>query len=239
MSADALNCPNCGAGVGSDSTQCPFCLSRLKTMACPACYKLMFVGAQFCDHCGKKAVQAAVSDSDGGDCPRCRIRLDVLQVGGVTLDECQKCGGFWADEETFTRICSDTEERSAILSYVGSRETREQPLSQISYVPCPTCKQLMNRNNFARVSGVIIDTCKRHGAWFDADELPKIIEFIQTGGMELARQRERADLADERARLRDEARRMALIESRAGVASTSEHDYENDLGSIIGRLFHG
>src|SRR6266404_2193786 len=164
ISADALNCPNCGAGVAGDSTQCPFCKTRLKTMACPTCFEQMFVGSEFCDHCGAKAVQASAENRDDlGDCPRCRIRLDLLQVGSVALDECQKCGGLWADVDIFQKICVDREEQSAVLGFVGSREQHAEPLSGISYVPCPKCKLLMNRSNFARASGVIIDSCKQHG----------------------------------------------------------------------------
>lgn len=237
MAADALNCPNCGAGVAGDSVQCPFCLSRLKTIACPHCFKSMFVGAQFCDHCGKKVERVSVRDGeDIGDCPRCKMKLDLLQIGDVTLDECRKCGGLWSDGETFQTICSDREEQSAVLSYVGSRELNAEPLAQISYVPCPKCKQLMNRSNFARASGVIIDTCKQHGAWFDADELPKIIEFIQKGGMEIARQRERAEIADERDRLREEQRRMATFDQKFGLAGSFEKEEDTNIRSFIRNL---
>src|SRR6266478_4996049 len=84
MIAEALNCPNCGAAVASDHAQCDFCKTRLKTMACPSCFGLMFVGSQFCGHCGAKAVQTAVQDGDDlGECPRCRKRLDLLKVADV------------------------------------------------------------------------------------------------------------------------------------------------------------
>jgi len=62
----------------------------------------------------------------------------------------------------------------------------------------------MNRFNFAHSSGVIIDQCKSHGVWFDRDELQRVIDFLQSGGMDFARQRDweeqrGAALADERA----------------------------------------
>ncbi len=62
----------------------------------------------------------------------------------------------------------------------------------------------MNRSNFAKVSGIVIDTCKEHGVWFDADELPKIIEFIRKGGMEYSRQKEMASIDDQKQQLRNE-----------------------------------
>jgi len=238
MTAEALNCPNCGAGVASDSTQCEFCKTRLKTMACPSCFGLMFVGSKFCGHCGASAVQMASQDSDDlGECPRCRKRLDELQIADVALDECQKCGGMWADVATFEKICADREQQSAVLGFIGKREIASEPLSKISYVPCPKCKQLMNRSNFAHASGVIIDTCKEHGVWFDADELPKIIEFIQKGGMEIARQREKMEIRDERDRLHEEQRKQATLDRRFGTGSVWESDETRSIQSFIRTLF--
>ena len=45
----------------------------------------------------------------------------------------------------------------------------------------------MNRVNFARCSGVIVDICKQHGTWFDRDELSRIVEFIHGGGLNASR----------------------------------------------------
>ena len=238
MTVEALNCPNCGAGVGSDRTQCEFCKTRLKTMACPSCFGLMFVGSQFCGHCGGKAIKAEVVDSsDLGECPRCRLRLDLLQIGEVALDECKKCGGMWADVETFQNVCADREKQSAVLAFVGKRELTAEPLSKINYVPCPKCKQLMNRSNFARASGVIIDTCKQHGVWFDAEELPKIIEFIQKGGMEHAREKERIEIRDQRDGLREEQRKQAAFDQKWGAANFSDREDKFGLESFLSKLF--
>src|SRR5258708_6828597 len=153
MIAEALNCPSCGAAVASDHIQCEFCKARLKTMACPSCFELMFVGSQFCGHCGAKAVQATINEaSNPGDCPRCRLRLGFLQIGETSLRECSKCGGLWADVYTFEGICADREKQSAVLGTMGKRELSAEPLAKISYVPCPDCKQLMNRSNFGHAS---------------------------------------------------------------------------------------
>jgi Zn-finger nucleic acid-binding protein len=44
----------------------------------------------------------------------------------------------------------------------------------------------MNRTNFGRRSGVVIDRCKDHGVWFDAAELDAVLRFIREGGEALA-----------------------------------------------------
>jgi Zn-finger nucleic acid-binding protein/RNA polymerase subunit RPABC4/transcription elongation factor Spt4 len=203
MKIEALNCPNCGAGVESDKTVCKFCRSRLKTMACKKCLGLMFVGAKFCGHCGERVIRAEVGD-DAGDCPRCKIKLKVLRFGVNFLRECEKCDGLWVDAETFEEICANHEKQAEVLKRIGGHRIHGAP-EKIQYVPCPDCKHLMNRNNFAQISGVVVDICKQHGVWCDADELPRIIEFIRKGGLDLARRREIEKL---------ELQRKELIELR-------------------------
>jgi Zn-finger nucleic acid-binding protein len=68
----------------------------------------------------------------------------------------------------------------------------------IHYIPCPVCGGLMNRVQFANCSHVIVNVCNQHGTWFDRDELRRIVEFIQSGGLVEARAREIADLERER-----------------------------------------
>jgi Zn-finger nucleic acid-binding protein len=75
----------------------------------------------------------------------------------------------------------------------------------------------MNRVNFARCSGVVVDVCKPHGTWFDADELQRILAFVAGGGIDRARAREKEELEAERRKLR-EAQREAAAASR-GIAS--------------------
>ena len=238
MTVEALNCPNCGAGVASDRTQCEFCKTRLKTVACIACLGLMFAGSAFCGHCGASSVLADVSERDGdGECPRCGIRLDRLLIDNIELNECGRCDGMWAGVETFEGICSKNEEQSAVLNFVTKKVATHEPPAKISYVPCPDCKQLMNRSNFARASGVIIDICKHHGVWFDAGELPRIIQFIQRGGMQVAREKEKIDIADQRQRLKEQQRQQAAMDQRYGVGNTKDSGEGSGIVNFIRSLF--
>ena len=204
MKVEALNCPNCGASVDDNSAHCNHCRSRLKTMSCSSCFGTIFEGSKFCPLCGKKAVGSNVlTEENIGKCPRCKIKMQLIEVDEIQLSECNKCEGIWADVDTFEAICASRENQSAILKKLDEILHHPSPV-KVQYVPCPDCETLMNRSNFAKVSGIIIDTCKNHGVWFDADELPKIIEFIRKGGMEYSRQKERANLDAEREKLRAE-----------------------------------
>jgi Zn-finger nucleic acid-binding protein len=173
----------------------------------------MFVGSQHCSHCGAKTVPAEAADKKAGDCPRCKIKLNSLQIQDINLLECQKCGGFWSDAETFENICAEKEQQAKVLFFVQNKHLPKNSIP-INYVPCPDCKQLMNRSNFARSSGVIIDICKQHGVWFDAEELPKIIEFIRLGGLDRARQKEKIELQEQKRDLIEQQRKIALENRR-------------------------
>jgi Zn-finger nucleic acid-binding protein len=126
-----------------------------------------------------------------------------VKVGSVILDECTRCGGLWVDSRSFRRICEETEEQTVVLKATAAPTESPVDVSRPPrYWPCPECRRLMNRQNFARVSGVIVDTCKGHGVWFNPGELRRIVEFIRDGGMDRARAREKSELREERARLR-------------------------------------
>ncbi len=166
---------------------------------------MMFVGSKHCPHCGASAVDAAPADLSILKCPRCRIDMAPITLGAERLRECEMCGGLWLDVAAFEKICASREEQSAVLggaSHAPDRSATSE--AKIRYVPCPQCSQLMNRINFARCSGVVVDVCKGHGTWFDRDELSSIIQFIRDGGLGLSRQKEKMEIEDERAQLRAE-----------------------------------
>jgi Zn-finger nucleic acid-binding protein len=202
-----LECPGCGAPAAPESLDCDHCHARLQTIACPSCFGMMFLGAKHCSHCGAEGARAEVA---GGErpCPRCRAAMSVTAVGESFLEECSGCGGVWVDARSFEKIVASREQQAA---YVGlgspsAEPQRSTPEQTVRYVPCPSCDKVMNRINFARSSGVIVDVCKGHGVWFDRDELRRIVEFIRSGGLERAHEQEAMHLADERRRLESERR---------------------------------
>lgn len=235
MSAETLNCPTCGAAASSTSTHCSFCDARLATVACPRCFAMMFVGSLHCSRCGARAARESDVEGEARRCPRCRVELNAVAVGTASLSECPRCDGIWVDVESFERIIAEREEQSAVLgaaSVVEKKSTAGLEPNKVRYVPCPDCGQLMNRVNFARCSGVVVDVCKGHGTWFDRDELHDIVEFIKSGGLEVSRAREKRELEEERQNLRQEQTAAALHhrplmsvsdgeDRRSGVASAA------------------
>ncbi|MGB7924256.1 MAG: zf-TFIIB domain-containing protein [Pyrinomonadaceae bacterium] len=206
MQAETLNCPTCGAATSSASAQCLYCSARLATVACPSCFGMMFLGSRHCPRCGTRAAREEKAATARRECPRCRVEMGSASLGATTLRECARCGGLWVDVASFEQICADREQQAAVLGAAQPEPSNavNGVDARVRYVPCPECHQLMNRINFARCSGVIVDVCKGHGTWFDPEELTEIVEFIRAGGLEASRAREKRALAEERRLLRQE-----------------------------------
>lgn len=244
MTAETLNCPNCGAAISSDSPQCKYCESKLATVACPSCFAMMFIGSRHCPHCGAAAVAALPADLPILKCPRCKLDMSPVMIGQTATRECEKCGGLWIDVAAFEKICADREQQAAVLGGASPvpapKAVPSGALGRISYAPCPQCGQLMNRVNFARCSGVVVDVCRGHGTWFDRDELREIVEFIRAGGLELARQKEKRELEFEREKLTPlqslNAPRAPVVAGFHSVSIFTEDEFADGLSAAGGLL---
>lgn len=130
--------------------------------------------------------------------------MNAVAIGGTNLKECPKCEGLWVDAAALEQICSDRERQAAVLGMaIPVTSPASVDLEQnIRYLPCPVCRKLMNRVNFAHCSHVVVDVCAQHGTWFDRDELRRIVEFIRAGGLEEAREREVSELEAKQRELR-------------------------------------
>jgi len=241
MNPQSLNCPMCGAAVSTDAPRCLFCEARLATVACPSCFGMMFIGSRHCPRCGAEA--SRVEESDGGtakrNCPHCRVDLKQAKVGNVTLRECDRCAGLWVDVASFEKICVEREQQSAVLGAASpvpkGLKNFDSP-NRVKYVPCPECGELMNRINFARCSGVVVDVCKGHGTWFDRDEMSQIIEFIRAGGLEAARSKEKLELSDEWQKLRREQLAVSSGESPMSGPMQFNADHSSVIVAAKGLL---
>ena len=169
----------------------------------------MFAGSRFCARCGAEATRETLDDATPLPCPRCDGSLQSLRLGPIPVWECSACGGLWVDPATLQRLCDAHEDHGALMATLAARvPTNPTTPETVRYIPCPRCKKLMNRVNFSHSSGVILDVCKAHGVWLDRGELQRVVGFVEQGGLAVARERERAQLEDERRRL--EAARIGL-----------------------------
>jgi Zn-finger nucleic acid-binding protein len=202
-----FNCPNCGAAATPESVRCAYCHSGLAALVCAQCYGAIFVGMKHCPWCGENAATGKPAEGENEKCPRCNVHFLLVKVNKKMLSECPSCGGLWVDNETLQAICTDQDQQQAILGFnpdLVIAKSAAAVQSGRTYIPCPKCNTLMNRRQYAGCSGVIVDWCKAHGVWFDRNELRQIVQFIQAGGLNKARERERLQLEEERQSLRAE-----------------------------------
>jgi Zn-finger nucleic acid-binding protein len=170
---EMLHCSNCGGRLASTRTNCEFCSAEVKLgdrglgPACPECFAATLDGAKHCSACGVRLqpelVLRALSDRP---CPRCKRPLAECETKELRYIECPSCGGLWLDEALFERIAR---ERESTLTAAIRGAPRTPALStgsfekEVRYLSCPVCSQIMNRQNFAACSGVILDWCRGHG----------------------------------------------------------------------------
>jgi Zn-finger nucleic acid-binding protein len=182
---ELLTCPRCGKKVNPMRALCPFCRAR--------------VGY------GKVLEEPL--------CPRCKVPLEPHKKEEMEVDLCPRCGGLWLDRGEFEVLTAESRvyrEEKLTTEYSPPPLPGESP-----YLPCVRCGKLMPRKNFARISGVVIDECGRHGIWLDKGELEKIRQFILSGGLERAQFKEleatRQALKDLAGRVSDTAFTHKLI----------------------------
>lgn len=192
--AAVARCASCGAQVAGDSKGCDYCgaaivrAPRKLSLICPECHARNPASSRFCTACGVGFDPEAVK-IEGVElpCPCCGGLMPVRPVGGIGVNECGACNGLWVPGERLDHLIGRAVEarrrsdptgfESASPRVAGSNPARQQ----VHYRKCPVCEAFMQRRNFRRCSGVIIDRCHEHGTWLDADELEQITGFLLSG----------------------------------------------------------
>lgn len=209
--APTFRCPSCGAPAAKDARGCVHCGSLLATKRCVACFALSPREADRCVKCGALLPAAAFVAEGSGRCPDCRLDLVAHAFGAVGYAECPRCSGLFLKREAFEAVTKDADTRAKVR--LAEPATEAQPAPQASsakltkgasgafpavrYRPCPSCARLMNRSNYGGGSGIVLDACRDHGLWFDRGELAAIVAFLEKGGWDRIREREREKLSEE------------------------------------------
>jgi Zn-finger nucleic acid-binding protein len=196
VDARIQRCGSCGAILADGAERCAYCQSAIErderrlSLICPECFARNADASSFCTGCGVAFLPEPVPDEheDPPACPICEGAepMAVRGVGGVWVRECAKCNGLWVPGERLDaliqRAVDGARERAA--SGVSRAERRPRSITvQFAYRNCPVCGHHMQRKNFGKRSGVIVDWCGAHGTWLDKDELEQIAAFIAEGGL--------------------------------------------------------
>lgn len=223
--AEAVRCSGCGATREKGATACGFCGSDftlherdLQTI-CPSCLARISDRARFCHHCATPIVpEESLGEATDRPCPACGkehpLASRLLGHADVSSLECGRCAGLWLGNDAFDLLVTRARDRrdpapdpSAVRREATEARSEGAPGGP-AYRPCPVCGRRMNRTNYGRRSGVLLDRCREHGFWFDAAELDAVLGWVRKGGEELAeeRQREEERRAASAARFRVEPR---------------------------------
>lgn len=247
--AVVVRCSSCGAPREEGSSACGYCgadftaRERDQNTLCPVCFARVSNASRFCSACGAAVAPEEAAESAATTdrvCPACGgenlLRSRALGGSGLTSLECERCAGLWLGEDVFKTLSerARTEEdpdpdSSRIRADAPGHAT---PAAPGAYRRCPVCRTMMNRRNFGRRSGILVDQCRDHGIWFDETELQEILRWIRSGGESLAVERDREEdrAAASAARFRVEPKAPDEI-----PFSASERDWPEDTG-LVGAL---
>jgi Zn-finger nucleic acid-binding protein len=233
--AATVVCSECGGPLRVGARSCPHCGSTVATCRCPNCLAWNLAGAEHCQACGKslQAHDDQSTISQGLHCPRCARGLATRSYADLEVEECDDCGGLFLTPAMLDRVV-ESRDRPAGLR-LALPQTKPFVEHEVRYLHCPVCQKLMNRQAFARISGVVVDVCRSHGVWFDPGELTQVVQFVESGGLARVRERER-----EEQREQARALRVAGVEAAASAQWNVDAEPRSvDFGSYaeLGRKF--
>jgi Zn-finger nucleic acid-binding protein len=196
-----VRCSACGAPRSGEELACRYCgadftvAERDLDAVCPECMTRVSRQARYCHDCGAPILRAQAGDAaaavTGPACPACggEHRLTSRALGTeerVALFDCGRCGGLWVEREVFETLAKRARQGKVpdfgVAHDLPAAAAGGRSAVAVSYRPCPDCGALMNRRNYERRSGVIVDLCRDHGIWFDLDELSRLLRWIHEGG---------------------------------------------------------
>lgn len=221
--APVQRCSACGALAREEDETCDYCQAAIVhlgdrgSLICPECFARNADDARFCLACGVGFDPEPIrSQKTELRCPCCDRFMATRIVGGLDVQECEKCHGLWAPEARFEALVDRAtrlvREKAAAGEAAAPRVDGGNPADhKVEYRRCPECDALMGRRNFRKRSGVIIDQCHQHGTWLDAHELERIAGFVLSGRADEAARMLAIDEAEqERAAARAATQRIVM-----------------------------
>lgn len=257
--AAVVRCSSCGAPRVGGAAACEHCGSDFTVhekdldTVCPMCLARLSDRTRFCHYCGVAlGAERLTGKTTEQPCPACKpvALLTQRRVGETALLECRRCAGFWVDVDVLGHLIDKASQKALGKDWMieealrGGAAAIEEAQEGAFYRKCPCCGKMMLRRNYGGRSGVIVDVCREHGAWFDANELTRVLEWVGSGGLAKARktdvddaehQRRLNEIAQtfERQRERMRGGHNSPLSPARGVGNIL--DILVDLGSIFGR----
>ena len=164
--------------------------------SCKSCAAPLLANTNRCQYCGvrndvdlhaKHKFTVVKNDSDRM-CPHCEKSLQTIQIQldkTVFIERCGGCFGLFFDLGEMEALLDYSvshvvEVNLAHIENINADRYPNKPV--VKYIKCPVCQEFMRRTNFARKSGVIVDSCRKHGFWLDSGEITHLMEWKKAGG---------------------------------------------------------
>ena len=170
--------------------------------------------------------------------------LEEVEREGVFIDVCPSCNGIWFDVGELETLIENSPVPVGLSQEFDVLQKTIQSTPELGTLRnCPHCNLVMGKKNYKRFSGVIIDVCRFHGLFLDAQELEKIQLFIATGGAEkerrVAKEEERvtrkaAEHAKKRSRLNEI--RSSSLRTRYSRTNAETEVYYDFLDIVVSFL---
>lgn len=171
-----MKCTSCGAALPANSLTCSFCGTRnavdLRSLS----------------------ASTGIPPEAPRLCPECKTAMESVNIGHrrrFFIEQCARCHGLFFDINELQALLDDAVtpvyEIDLPLLFTLQKES-PVPRRDFTYVSCPVCGNMMNRVNFGRRSGVVVDQCRKHGVWLEGGELHRLMEWKKAGGQVLDRQ---------------------------------------------------
>ena len=163
---------------------------------CSSCSAPLPANINRCTYCnvrndvnlhGKHSYSIKTRQSDR-ICPHCDKPLQTVKLDlsdPFYIERCKTCFGLFFDPGEIELLLESSVSNVFDINLKlikNINKDRYKKNQSVKYVKCPVCQVLMNRVNFGRRSGVIIDQCKKHGIWVDNGEVTHLMEWKKAGG---------------------------------------------------------
>lgn len=178
------------------------------------------------------------------NCPHCEKPLQTIKIQldkPIDIERCDDCFGLFFDLGEIEALLDHS------VSHVGDinltqidniNTDRYRSKQAVKYIKCPVCQELMARTNYAQKSGVVLDSCRKHGFWLDSGEITHLMEWKKAGGEKLQTQE------SQREKLK-KPKRKPVITYEDSLWQTSsrksdiglETDLLDVLAYVVGRIF--
>ncbi len=235
MSARTYACPACGAQVDEQGRHCRYCGAPVATVRCASCFHMNVPEAGYCSGCGSQLGLEPMGEAANLACPVCKKPLEAYRDGPGAVFDCGSCGGQFVEHAMLRQLVERHAHTVPNEGPVPRPPWRPEP--RTGYIPCPSCASLMNRKNYGGVSGVIVDVCKRHGVWFDLGELPRVLAFVDAGGLERARQRVEEEAAERKHAAAAAAAAAEAMHPRVSQGASAHIDAGFSITELLADLF--